>query len=233
MGMMVSPYLHAAAPGGGGGTIALDAHTAAGVNVSGNPIGTQVFNHTVGSGSDRLLVVTVEMRGGNATSATHNGVAMTQVDTSSVSGSAGASMFYLVNPSSGTFSISIAHNAAGGARMVASATSLTGVHQTTPLNAFGKAGASSTGPMTTSVTSTVANCWIIDSCAMRTGASDTATMTAVTNRVERTNALTDANGLRGLSSTIGPAAAAGSHTTEWTKSFNHDWAIIAAAFAPA
>jgi hypothetical protein len=218
--------------------IAFDAHTAAGVStaaVSGTPV---TFNHTTGSGSDRLLVVPIQIRGGGGgvvTGVTYNGVAMTAVDTEAINASAHTVMFYLVAPATGSNTVSIAHTMVfpSGTHMVASATSLTGVDQSTPLNAFNKAAASSAGPMTVSLTTTVADCWVIDSCAMRTSASDTATMTAVTNRTSRTNSLTAANGLRGLSSTIGPAAAAGSHTTEWTKSLNHDWAIMAAAFKPA
>lgn len=217
--------------------IALDAHTAAGVSLTANPMTSpQNFSHTCGSGSDRLLVVTIQMRGGaggGVTGVTYNGVAMTQVTTEAVSGSAHCTMYYLVNPASGSNTVSITQVMTGPSHMVASATSFTGVDQTTPLNAFNKAAATSAGPMTTSVTTTVADCWVIDSCAMRTQAGEAATMTAVTNRVSRTNSNTAAAGLRGLVSTIGPAAAAGSHTCEWTKSLNHDWAIMAAAFAPA
>jgi hypothetical protein len=236
MSMMVSPY--AFGGGGGGGGIALDAHTAGGLSLFSaitisNPIG---FFHTCGSGANRLLVVQIQIRGGGVgiiTGVTYNGVAMTEVTTEAISSSAHCTMWYLVNPASGSHTVSIAHSLTGSTHLVASATSLEGVDQTSPLNASNKAAASSTGPMTASVTTSVANCWVIDSCAMRTSASEAATMTAVANRVSRTDALTAANGLRGLVSTIGPAAAAGSHTTEWTKSLNHDWAIMVAAFTPA
>jgi hypothetical protein len=218
--------------------IALDAHTAGGLttNVAGGS-SPQTFFHTVGSGSDRLLVVEIQMRGGSGgvvtgVSSNVDG-AFQAVSTEALSGSAHTVIYYLVNPTVGSHTISVAHTMTGTTRMLGSATSLTGVHQTTPLNASNKAAASSAGPMTVSLTTTVANCWVIDSCAMRIASNDTATMTAVTNRVSRTNDTVDSNGLRGLVSTIGPAAAAGSHTCEWTKTFNHDWAIMAAAFAPA
>ena len=224
------------AGGGGGATIAFDAHTEAGaVDIAAPPASPQTFSHTC-SGSDRLLVVTVEMRGGSGgviTGVTYAGVAMTQVTTESISGSAHCTIWYLVAPATGSNTVSISHNLVGTTNFVASATSLTGVHQTNPLNAFNKAAASDAGPMSTSVTTSVANCWIIDSCAMRVGSSETATMTAVTNRTKRTDIITAPNGVRGLSSTIGPAASAGSHTCEWTKTLSQDWAIMAAAFAPA
>ena len=219
--------------------IAFDAHTAAGISINANPVSSpQAFNHTVGSGSDRLLVVTVKMRGGGGaggtvTGITFNGVALTAVDTEAINSTAHCVIFYLVNPDSGTHSVSVSHNMTGGTFLIVSATSLTGVHQTTPLNANNKAAAANSGPMTVSLTTTVADCWVIDCCAMRTSSNQAGTMTAVTNRVERTNASIASNGLRGLVSTIGPAAAAGSHTCEWTKSFSNDWAIMAAAFAPA
>lgn len=223
--------------GGGGATIALDAHTAAGVSTLGNPIATpQTFSHTCGSGSNRLLVVTVQMRGGAGgvvTGVTYNGVSMTQVTTEALSASAHATMYYLVNPDSGTHTVSVAHSLTGSTNIVISATSLEGVDQSTPLDASNKAAASSTGPMSTAVTTTVDDCWVIDSCSMRTQAGETATMTAATNRTERTNSNTASAGLRGLVSTLGPAGAAGSKTMEWTKTLNHDWAIMAAAFAPA
>ena len=217
--------------------IALDAHTAAGISAAANPLASpQTFSHTTGSGANRLLIVTIKMRGGAGgvvTGVTYNGVAMTQVTPEALTSTAHAVIYYLVNPASGANTVSISHNMTGSTSMVASATTLTGVDQANPLNASNKASATSAGPMTTSVTTTVADCWIIDACAMRTSASDTATMTAVTNRTQRTNALTAANGLRGLVSTLGPAGAAGSKTMEWTKTLNHDWAIMAAAFAPA
>lgn len=220
--------------------IALDAHTAAGVSITANPITSpRTFSHTTGSGANRLLVVTAQMRGGGTspqgtvTGVTYNGVAMTPVTTEAISATAHTVMYYLVNPPSGANIVSVAHTLVTSAHLVVSATSLEGVDQTNPLDAFNKAAASSAGPMTTSVTTTVDDCWIIDSCAMRTQTSDVATMTAVTNRVSRTNALTGANGLRGLSSTLGPAGVAGAKTMQWTKTLNHDWAIMAAAFRPA
>lgn len=217
--------------------IALDAHTAAGVSTTGNPIATpQTFSHTTGSGSNRLLVVTIAMRGGAGgviTGVTYNGVSMTQVTTEALTGSAHATIYYLVNPASGSNTVSVAHSMTGSTHLVVSATSLTGVDQTTPLNVSSKASASSAGPMTTSLTTTVDDCWVVDSCAMRTQAGETATMTAATNRTSRTDSNTLAAGLRGLVSTLGPAGVAGSKTMEWTKTLNHDWAIMAAAFTPA
>jgi hypothetical protein len=214
-----------------------DAHTAAGISTSANPIATpQTFSHTVGSGSDRLLAVTIKMRGGAGgvvTGVTFNGVAMTAVDTEAISGSAHAVIYYLKNPDTGTHTVSVAHSMTGSAHLEVSASSYTGVDQTNTLNAFSKAAASSAGPMSTAPTTTVDDCLIIDSCAMRTQAGETATMTAVTNRTQRTNVNTAAAGLRGLTSDLVPAGAAGSKTMEWTKTLNHDWAIMAAAFAPA
>lgn len=200
------------------------------------PTSPQTFSLTVSSGSQRLLALGFTMRGGGGgviTGVTFNGIDMSAVTTEASAGSTHSIIYYLINPPVGTFTVSISHNFTGGGTVVVSVLDATGVDQINPVNAFNKAGATSAGPMTTSVVTTVPDCLIFDACTMRTGSSDTASMTAMTNRVEEYNALYAAgNSFRNLLSTVLPAASAGTYAMEWTKSYNHDWAIMAVAFAP-
>ena len=206
-------------------------------NFTGNPPASpQTFNHTVSSGSDRVLAFGFTMRGGGGgviTGVTFNGIAMSGVTTEAVAGSTHSVIYYLVNPPVGTFTVSISHNFVGGGTVTVSALDMTGVDQANPVDAFAKAGATSAGPMTVNITTTVPDCLIFDACTMRTGSGDTASMTAMTNRVQEYNALyATGNSFRNLLSTVLPAASAGTYAMEWTKTYNHDWAIMAVAFKP-
>ena len=76
------------------------------------------WNHVVGTGNNRLLVVTISISRdnnaaspGNVTAVTYNGVAMTQqvtdVYTSTSNPQVRSYIFYLKNPASGTHQIQV------------------------------------------------------------------------------------------------------------------------------
>jgi hypothetical protein len=189
------------------------------------------YSHTVNSGSDRVLLVLIQARGTvSAVSAvTYDSVSMNLVTTVATNGVITSQIWYLVNPSTGTHDVSITHAFSGGTNILSQAVSFFGVNQTTPIDAFITGAASNTGPMTATIATTTANAVIVDSCAMRTAASETATMTSMTNRVERLNTVTGTGALRGLASTVIDAATAGNYDMEWTKTLNQSWALMAVA----
>lgn len=91
------------------------------------------FSVTVGSGSDRILVLATSCTGGNAiTGATFNGLPLTAVFTYHHSSNANGAvaLWYLVNPPVGTFTLQFAKSSAGALSYVAS--SWNGVNQSTP-----------------------------------------------------------------------------------------------------
>ena len=212
--------------------ISLDA-VSTGIAVSGVPLTSpRTYTHTVGTtGSNTILVVTVCWRGGTSIdSVTYNGVAMSQIR-KETNTTVNSEIYYLVNPATGTNTVSISHSSVQ--HLASIGISLYGVDQNNPIDSNSGANGSSTGPVTTTLTTTQPNTWIIDAGLTRTLSSETLTMAAMTNRTQRHNANTAANGIRDGVSTVGPAASAGNYIMEWTKSIDNEWAITAAAFAPA
>jgi len=106
---------------------------------------------------------------------------------------------------------------------------LSGVNQSTPLDA--QSGASGTGTTASATITTVAaNTWIVDSVIGRDDAGLTvgAGQTARTDRMLEPSGVNDGAGV----STVNGKAVAGAETMDWTQASN-DWAISAASFAPA
>jgi hypothetical protein len=120
--------------------------------------GALSVNYTVGSGSDRLLVVTIA--GGavgtdadDITSVTYNSVSMTLADKSSVAGGRYVYQYYLLNPASGSNTVSI----------IASSNHylLAGVSEYTGVGGLDNHATSNTN--TLSLTTIADNCWIVTS----------------------------------------------------------------------
>jgi hypothetical protein len=131
--------------------------------------------HTVGTGANRLLIVTSESPNangtlgahtGDATSVTYGGVALTEAVGGTETGDGNcASIWYLVAPASGTANIVVTLNGTVTAEnTTAEAVSLTGMAQTSTLDI---ADATSTYTSNAfSLTDTVAaNTWIVAACA--------------------------------------------------------------------
>lgn len=142
--------------------IAYDTKTEAQTSGSGvNPLN---FSHTC-SGSDRFLYVAVTTINRSATpTATYNGVSMTPVYTnipvfSTTWEHAG---FYLVNPASGSNTVSISCTVGSGNNTIrAGATSYTGVDQTTPILATNSASSPGTGNNMLISLTTASDGWFI------------------------------------------------------------------------
>lgn len=210
--------------------ITLDSISNSGALVTpGSPI---TWNHTIGSGSNSILVVTTAGRinSGNAepTSVTFNNIALTKIrgDTSLP---VSTSMWYLKSPPVGTFPISVT---VAANHFQANGISLFGVNQTTPVNVQNGATGASAGPISVNLATTVANTYIIDVATRRTTNSEAITMTSLTNRLQRTNSLTAAGGIRTGVSTVGLATAINTYVMRWNSAALNGWAISAAAFRP-
>lgn len=160
--------------------IAFDAYTDGGALAPGSsPL---AWNHTC-TGSDRLLLVAVSIGAAvnTITGVTYNGVALTKLITTDFNGSIGVlEIWGLVNPASGTNSISVAFT--GSQFMGASAVSYTGVKQSglpDASNYTDIAGVSSSS-ITTAVTTVAATTWIVAATYSNTG-----TPSAGTNQTAR------------------------------------------------
>ena len=178
--------------------------------------------HTT-SGTNRLLYVGVTTVDDSVTGVTYNGVAMTLIDSQAAStGDSKVTTFYLVNPTSGSNTVEVT---LGGSEIAngsyAAAVSLTGVDQTSPLDASNKAQAA-----TVDVTVVAAQSWVIDTFARL--ASTVVTVGA--GQTERWNAASDL-GLRVAGSTE-PNVSAGAVTMNWTGG-SYAPCIVAASFKPA
>ena len=140
-----------ASTGAARAAVAVDASSSA----KKNPVGTLSWTHTVGAGSNRLLIVGVVSDGTTSlpSSVTWNGTALTLIGTvqkatfGDSDKNAKLSVWYQLAPAFGTHTIAV--TLASGSAMVAGATSFTGVDQTTPYAGFTTAtGTSSTSSLT-------------------------------------------------------------------------------------
>lgn len=114
---------------------------------------TTTWNHTIGSGRNRMLLVLVSVRNESATSVTYDGVAMTKIGDSSTYN---ASIWALPNPNIGTNQVAV--TLSGSDDFAGGGISLFGAAQTDYVddvdNAGGDAGS---GTVSTTVTSTIPN----------------------------------------------------------------------------
>src|SRR5881296_515947 len=177
------------------------------------------FNHAVGSGANRLLIVGVtDDNNRGVPSATYNAVAMTAIGSKS-NGNLLVSMFRMVNPPSGTFAVKVTWGGGNNVGEVG-AISFTGVDQTTPLGTFVTASASTTTP-TVNVTSAAGEL-VVDTVGATGG-----TLTVDASQAQRWN-LTQT--VRGGGSTEAGAATV---TMSWSLGTSNAWATIAVPVKPA
>jgi uncharacterized repeat protein (TIGR01451 family) len=207
--------------------IALDnVTTASGANAN---VNTLSWSHTVNSGSNRILIVALSQRDGNASisGVWYGGTLLSQIGGQAATGSQNRTdLWYLVAPPSGTANVFVL--LLTSKRVVASAISFTGVNQTTPLGTFvGAAGQSTTASVNVS---SGPGELVIDTVASN---GDANTLTANAGQTERWDLFSgtgDLNNVRGGGSTE-PGAA--SVTMSWTLGASKVWAIGAVAIKPA
>ncbi|MCL5669131.1 MAG: hypothetical protein M1392_03920 [Gammaproteobacteria bacterium] len=215
---------------GGAGAIAFDAASSTNAGAA--------WSHTVGAGSNRILIVGVStLSGQTVTSVTYTGPsasvapltlvgALTNGNGTNIRGE----LWRLVAPEAGTGTITVTVSA--GAKWVGGAVSLTGVDQTSPIDANNFASGTSTAPSVT-VTTVSNNAWVVDTLAY----AQSATATVGTGQSQRWNTDTvggtPATNVGGAGSSKGPNTPAGAVAMSWTLSKSKDWVIGAVALKPA
>lgn len=133
---------------------------------------SRTWSHTVGSGSDRVLLVGTRVRDANAqnqtlaTAVTYNGTSLTlyreyALLSSGLGEYLGVQWWRLVAPPSGAANVVVTWGNGVPQQGGAVAISLSGVGQATPLEAFGETNG--TGSLTTvaSVTTLTAEAWVV------------------------------------------------------------------------
>jgi pectate lyase len=194
------------------------------------------WSHAIGGGADRVLVVGVAIEDvsttdANIVSVTFNGTPLVAVPNSKRSGGGTGiiqtQLFYLLSASLG----------AAGARTItvttqgpvdgiaAGAVSLMGVSQSAPQTAATNVDTSGADSISTSITSPVANSWIVDV----VGSGNSGSFTAAGGQTERVDVA--ASGMTGAMSTKA-LTAAGATTLGWTHNGANRLAHSLASLAP-
>lgn len=222
-----TPYVRRARPKtyfiGLGTGIQFDAASNSGYQAAAS---TYNWSHTC-TGSNRFLAVDVSLlsAGQTVTGITYNGVALSFIGAQSTVTSFGrVESWGLVNPASGSNSIAV--TLSGTIASAGTAVSYTGVHQTTPTEAFNSAQATNTGSATDAsvvVTSVAGQCWIHAAVATDDG--------SVTAGQTSRNNVTGVGG-SGADEDFGPQAA-GAKTMSYTGlGIVATWAIGGYAIRP-
>lgn len=187
------------------------------------------WSHTC-TGSDRYLLVGVSMLsvgGSSVSSITYNSVNLTKLGhIASVSGAVRSELWGLVAPSTGSNSIAV--TLSGALDSAANASSYTGVHQTSPTEAFNSASATNVGAAdaTVDITTVADNDWVIDNAA-----TDDTAITVGAGQTQRGN-VTGTLG-SGAMSSEGPKTPAGAVTMNWANvAALATWSTVGIALRP-
>lgn len=217
--MLAGLLLLAAAPAARA-AITFDAASRAATTTTGRT--SLSWTHTIGGGADRVLVVGVAVEDAstadaNVTSVTFNGVALTAVPNSKRSGGGTGiiqtQLFYLLNANLGaagarTVTITMQGPVDG---IVGGATSLAGASQSAPQSVTTNVDTSGADSISTSITTTSANAWVVDV----VGSGNSGSFTAGSGQTERWDVA--ASGMTGASSTKAVATASAT-TMSWSHS---------------
>lgn len=200
-------------------------------NNTGGRTTTRSQNFTVGSGSDRILICTVQVENGfTISSVTYNSLALTLLGSSSqtIGTFNNTYFFYLINPPTGIHTLTI--TASGLAFTYMQAMSYFGVDQSNPFDgSLVTNRANSVTSITGGVTSTVDNVWLV---GMGQAQSTGNPMTGGTNTTRHnTTNTTYLNWNIGID-TNAPQSPAGTHSMTVTKGGPSNMGIILAAMQP-
>jgi hypothetical protein len=194
------------------------------------------WSHVVGGGADRVLVVGVAVEDATTadatvTAVTYNGVGLTAVPGSRVSGGGSGiiqtQLFYLLNaglPAAGTYTVNVTFQGPVDG-ISAGAVSLAGVRQGAPEQVAIKVDTSGADSISTGITVATAGAWVVDV----VGSGNSGSFTASSGQTERNDLA--ASGMTGAGSTKA-VAAAGSTTLGWAHSGANRLAHSLASFAP-
>src|SRR5256712_786574 len=193
--------------------------------VSTDSSGLVTISFTVGTGANRLLIVGGTVDNFAITGVTYGGTALTQAvaDTQKPTGS----IWYLVNPPSGTASVVVTSTPSKGA--IVGVISFTGVDQSTPIpttatndNANGR-----TSPATVSITNANANSWVMD----LVGSGHIGAFTNGASTTTQWN-LDSGSTNAGASSTTGPLSPSTVTNFSWTLPTPDAWVDVAVEIKP-
>lgn len=125
------------------------------------------WNHTVGSGTDRILIVGVSSKDTTdadrvVSGVTFNGVAMTNIRTDDNTGdNVTSDAWYMVAPPVGTYAVAVSF-AGTVSNAIAGAVSFTGVDQSNPIDAQTGGSTSNSSTVSTSIVTTTASTIVMD-----------------------------------------------------------------------
>lgn len=217
-------------------TIAFD--SASSTTISGSSINSMNWQHTTGNGDDRILIVTIDTSRSNGgtpktvSSVTYDGVALTKAAEVAYSSDPRIQtyLYYLVNPSSGTKTITVVFSSGGTSmQAVAGSVTYTNVNQTNPLQAYNTNSGSGTS-QSVSLTATGSNNKLLigHMSSFRTSGSYSITESGQNNRWTQTGQL-----YKGLVSD--KVVTSGSVSMSWTTSGSNpsvSWTAIAVLLRP-
>jgi hypothetical protein len=200
------------------GAIAYDAQ--AGMNGD-SSASSFTYSHTVGTGSDRFLVVGIRtsFTGDLITGVTYGGTAMTFQVKETTTTWFYTYIYTLVNPASGANNVVVSLSSSQGG-VYPRSVSYTGVHQTSPVEGTNNGWTTSTNTLNTSITTATDNCWGFLMAANSSGnyAAGTGTNLRTTAPLYLSNVAADG----------GPKTPAGTLTLQLTSgTANHTWCMLA------
>jgi len=196
---------------------------------------TLSWSQTVGTGSDRILIVGIAGEDSSESdlvisSVTYGSENMTLVSGSSATGGSGAfkiktELYYLLNPDSGTDTVTVTYSGNTASR-AGGAVSLLNVAQQAA-EAVSTNANESTNTISTNITTQTDGAWVVDVVGCGNSGSFTTTASGMVERFDETT--TDSSGAGSTKS----VASAGSTTMSWEHTGANRMALSVAAFAPA
>ena len=180
--------------------------------------------HTTGTGANRLMLVGISQKNRTIASVTYGSTPLTLVGENNINTNARVAIYQLVNPPSGTNTVTVNFSSAPDKGAIVSVTTYSGVHQTTPLGAFATAQNGGGTPTVTAVSAT--GDLVYDIIACRNEA-----VTVNGSQAQRWN-LNSGSEINGAGST--KAGGASNTTMSWSYSNNSpDWSLGAVAIKQA
>lgn len=164
-----------------------------------NPPATapQTWSHTC-SGSDRLLVVGAVSLNDTVTGVTYNGTSMTFIAKTSYPGAGrqGVAMYYLLNPATGTNTISVN----GSGNVTGFASSYTGVNQSSQPDSSAVTNPANASSITMTTTVVATGCWLVAVQADAAGGETAGSGTTIRQTHPFGLTISDSNGTVGTGS---------------------------------
>jgi hypothetical protein len=185
------------------------------------------FSHTVGSGTNKILLVFVSGNAiGNITTATYSGTSMTELDSflpnaGNWSSGIGMRLFYLINPPSGTANIVLSGSSTFSA--YAAAASYFGVAQSSTFGTVNKVRKGATSPIDFNVT-TAQNKSAILQCVGNWYGSTAATVSYTSPQTKRSE---DNSKVSFIGEAVHATAGSYSPQATWTGGSGNDFAGMA------